>query len=453
MKRLWLALLVLLLGVFGSQAQEPSSIAIRNARVHTVSGTVLTKGTVLVKNGLIEAVGENLAIPADAWVIEGEGMSVYPGLIDAMSSVGIDAGGALAVGGGFGGRGGGGGGPLTAIGQPVQPAPAARGPEDRPRTFSWERAADKLRTNDPRIEAARNAGFTTAAVFPMSGIFAGQGALINLGGENAPRMVVQSPVGQYVSLSRGARGSRGFPSSLMGIFAYIRQTYIDIDHYKKQKESYDKDPKGKTRPQYDRALEGLIDSPRLLMPAASKSEMERILRFADEVRTPMILYGAAEGFAAADLLKRSGFPVLVSTKWPVMPADANPDEEETMETLILRDRAPTTAAELAKAQVKFAFTSDGQTPNEMMRAVRQAIARGLAPEAALRALTMSPAEIYGVSDRLGSIEKGKIANLVVTKNDLLSERPQVQFVFVDGVKYTPPPPVMPTKPSRTEGNR
>ena len=433
------------------QAQEPSSIAIRNAKVHTVSGGVLAKGTVLVKNGLIEAVGENIAIPADAWVIEGEGMNVYPGMIDSMSAVGIDAPAALA--GGFGGRGGGGGlaMPPTAATQPA--APAARGPEDRPRTFSWERAADKLRTSDPRIETARSAGFTSAAVFPMSGIFAGQGALINLGGENAPRMVVQSPIGQYVSLSRGARGSRGFPSSLMGIYAYIRQTYIDIDFYKQQKAAYEKDPKGKTRPSYDRALEGLIDSPRLMMPAVSKSEMERVLRFADEVRTPMVLYGAHEGFAAADLLKRSGFPVVISTKWPTMPLDANPDDEETMESLTLRDRAPTTPAEFAKAQVKFAFTSDGQTPSEMMRAIRQSIARGLAPEAALRALTMTPAEIYGVADRVGSIEKGKIANLVVTKSDLLSERPQIQFVFVDGVKYTPPPPAAPAKPARGEGNR
>ena len=450
MKRVWLALW--LLGAFGSQAQEPSSIAIRNAKVFTVSGSVLAKGTVLVKNGLIEAVGENIAIPADAWVIEGEGLNVYPGMIDAMSGVGIDPPAAVGAG-GFGGRGGVGGMTLPPVAMTQPAAPAARGPEDRPRTFSWERAADKLRTNDARIESARSAGFTSAAVFPMSGIFAGQGALINLGGENAPRMVVQSPIGQYVSLSRGARGSRGFPSSLMGIFAYIRQTYIDIDYYKLQKQSYEKDPKGKTRPSYDRALEGLIDSPRLMMPAVTKSEMERILRFADEVRTPMILYGAHEGFAAADLLKRSGFPVVVSTKWPTMPLDANPDEEQTMESLVLRDRAPTTPIELAKAQVKFAFTSDGQTPAEMMRAIRQSIARGLTPEAALRALTMTPAEIYGVADRLGSIEKGKIANLVVTKNDLLAERPQIQFVLVDGVKYTPPPAAAPVKPARGEGNR
>ncbi|MBY0374719.1 MAG: amidohydrolase, partial [Bryobacteraceae bacterium] len=137
MKRAWLVLWCW--GVLGMQAQEPSSIAIRNAKVHTVSGGVLAKGTVLVKNGLIEAVGENITIPADAWVIDGEGMNVYPGMIDSMSAVGIDAPPALA--GGFGGRGGGLAMPPTAATQPA--APAARGPEDRPRTFSWERAADK----------------------------------------------------------------------------------------------------------------------------------------------------------------------------------------------------------------------------------------------------------------------------------------------------------------------
>jgi len=181
-------------------------------------------------------------------------------------------------------------------------------------TFSWERVADKVRANDPRVEAARGAGFTSAMTFPNNGIFAGQGAVMNLGDARPSRLIVQAPVGQYISLSVG--GGRGFPSSLMGVIAYIRQCYIDLDYYRQAKAAYDKDPKGRMRPEYDRALEGLAESPRLLFPAVSLSEIDRVLRFAKELKQPAVLYGLHEGFRATELLKAAGMPVIVSTKWP-----------------------------------------------------------------------------------------------------------------------------------------
>ncbi len=417
-----ICLLVLAMTVW---AEVPSGLAIRNARVVTVSGAVLPKATVLIRDGLIEAVGADLAVPADAWLIEGEGMTVYPGLVDALSTLGQD------------GRPGG---ALPAAG--LAPAPPARGPEDRPRTFSWERVADKVRANDPRVEAARGAGFTSAMTFPNNGIFAGQGAVMNLGDARPSRLIVQSPAGQYISLSLG--GGRGFPSSLMGVIAYIRQCYIDLDYYKQAKAAYDKDPKGRTRPEYDRALEGLAESPRLLFPAVSLSEIDRVLRFTKELKQPAVLYGLHEGFRATELLKAAGMPVIVSTKWPTRQADADPDAVETTRALETRAKAASTPGLLAKNGVKFAFSSDGQTATEMLRGVRKAMQMGLSEADALRALTLSPAEIFGVADRMGSIEKGKIANLVVTRGDLLGERPRIEYVIVDGVKYLPPvPPAVP----------
>jgi imidazolonepropionase-like amidohydrolase len=111
-----------------------------------------------------------------------------------------------------------------------------------------------------------------------------------------------------------------------------------------------------------------------------------------------------------------------------------------MRDLLHRDHAPSTPARLAAAGLRFAFTSDGQTATEMLRGVRKAMARGLKPDDALRALTLSAAELYGLGERTGSLEKGKIANLVVTRNDLLAERPDIQFIVVDGVKYAPVEP-------------
>ncbi len=430
-------LILILVLVMAAWAEVPSGLAIRNARVVTVSGAVLAKATVLIRDGLIEAVGPDLPVPADAWLIEGEGLTVYPGLVDALSTMGQD------------GRPSGAAGPP----QPANSAPA-RGPEDRPRTFSWERIADKLRANDPRVEVARGLGFTSVATFPTTGIFAGQGAVMNLGDARPSRLVVQSPAGQHVSFAGIGGGGRGFPSSLMGVMAYIRQCYLDLDYYKQAKAAYDRDPKGRKRPEYDRALEGLAESPRLLFPAVSLAEIDRVTRFAQELKVPAVLYGLHEGYRATEILKAAGLPVIVSTKWPSRAADADPDRIETTRSLENRAKAASTPGLLAKSGIKFAFSSDGQTAAEMLRGVRKAMQMGLSETDALRAMTLAPAEIFGVADRMGSIEKGKIANLVVTRGDLLSERPRIEYVIVDGVKYLPPPPpvtpVAPAKPAASK---
>src|SRR5215475_1302176 len=137
---------------------QPTSIAIRNAKIVTVSGATIAKGTVVLRNGLIEAVGDNVQPPADALVIDGEGMTVYPGLIDALSTWGMP-GTAAATNNGRGGRG------ATTTQQTIVPAPPSRGPEDRPQTTSWLKAVEEIQPTDRRIEQARSAGFSTAFVF------------------------------------------------------------------------------------------------------------------------------------------------------------------------------------------------------------------------------------------------------------------------------------------------
>ena len=415
-------------------AQAPGPIALRGARVVTVSGPVLEKGTVLLRNGLIEAVGENVDIPKDAWVVDGGGLTVYPGLIDALSTVGLPE-------------------------SPAQPAapraettparfgaqepavPVEQGPEFRPFTTTWVRAADLLNPSDHRIEEMRSAGYTSAVTFPSTGIFAGEGAFLNLSGEKQGRMVVASPTGQYVALATHGFGT--YPGSLMGVIAYIRQVSFDADHYKLELAAYTRHPAGHKRPSYDRAVEGLLESPRLLLPANDAKQIDRMLRFAAELKRPAVLYGGQQSYKIADLVAKTATPLLINLKWPEKSKDADPDEEESYRILEFRDRAPSSPAALKKAGAHFAFYSGGASAKDLRKAVKRAIDAGLTQAAAVRALTLSAAEIYGVADRVGSIDTGKIANLLVVKGDLFDEKAKVEYVFIDGVKYEPLPEAAP----------
>ncbi len=456
----------------GAFAETPTLIAIKNARIVTVSGPVIAKGTVVIRDGLIEAVGDSVVEPAGAWVVEGEGLTVYPGLIDGLNTLGLPG--------------------ATPVGQPTtqgrrgtppdfpgppdpspspsptpapSPAPApspvairsaapsappARGPEDRPSNTSYLLAADQIDASDRRLEAARNAGFTGSVSFPTRGIFAGHGAVINLAGRRPGQMVVQSPAGLFLTLRSGGFGG-GFPGSPMGVIAYIRQIFLDAGHYKMAQEIYAQNPRGLRRPDYDKTLEGVLVAPRVLLPASDRKEIDRMLRFAAELKLNAVLYGAHEAYNSTGILKQQRVPVLVNLRWPERSREPDPEAEESLRILELRDKAPSSAAALAKAGVPFAFFAGGlERPSDVPRAVKKAMDAGLSPADAVRALTLSVAEIFGVADRLGSIEKGKIANLIVTKGDLFQERTETKYVFVDGVKFEPAAetPAVPTEVTR-----
>ncbi|MGB9605282.1 MAG: amidohydrolase family protein [Bryobacteraceae bacterium] len=440
--------LVVLAAVLVVRAAPPGALAIRGARLVTVSGPVIEKGIVLIRDGLIEDVGPAVRIPPDAWIIEAEGFTVYPGLIDALSSLGLPEAATAAP---AAGRGATRAQPPT----PSQPPPQtpesrpAQGPEDRPSNTSWLRAADLLTPSDSRLETARSAGFTTAVSFPQRGIFAGQGAVIALAGERAGQMVIASPAGLYLTLTTA--GFTSFPGSLMGVLAYIRQVCLDAEHYRLAREFYARNPAGNQRPAYDRALEGVLEAPRVLLPASRAVEIDRMLRFAAELKLNAVLYGAHEAHRVARLLTKSGVPVLVSLRWPERSRDADPEQVESLRVLEFRELAPSTPAALAKEGVRFAFYTDGiWSPRELARAVRRALEAGLSQQDAVRAFTLSAAEIYGVADRLGSIEKGKIANLIVTDGELFQEKTRLRYVIIDGVKYEPLPEMPAEEGGRAE---
>jgi imidazolonepropionase-like amidohydrolase len=429
MKQALVSLLIgLSLNVSVVLAQSRAAVAIKDARVITVSGEELPKATVVMRDGLIIDVGASASIPADAWVINGDGLTVYPGFIDALSSWGIPV-------------------PATSRNgsgttQPTATAattePRSRGPEDRPQTFSYERAADLVTPSDSRLEIARAAGFTSAATYPTRGIFQGLGAMIDLAGERGRDMVIAQPIGQQISFRVGGFGRTGFPGSLMGNISYVRQLFLDLDQYQQAKQIYASNPTGSKRPEYDHALEGLAESPRLLLPGDEVQQIERMLNFAPELKKPFLLYGLHEAYERIDLLKQAQAPLLVSLKWPEKPKDGDPSEVSSFRELTMRDKAPSVPALLAKAGVRFAFYTDGiESAADLKKALKKALDAGLSRADAIRALTLNVAEIYGVVDRMGTIDKGKIANLVVMKGDAFEDKTTIEYVFVDGQEFHP----------------
>lgn len=414
----------------------------------TVSGADLPKATVLVKDGLITDVGPSLAIPADAWVIDGSGLIVYPGFINALSTWGIPdlapatpAAGQRATA------------TPTPTQQPAQqqtPQPRVHGPEDRPQNNSYERAADLVKPTDRRLEGVRAVGFTSSATFPNRGIFAGEGALIDLAGDRGADMVVAQPIGEQIILRSGGFRS-GFPGSLMGLISYVRQLYLDLDQYQQAKAIYAAHVTGTPRPEYDHYLEGLAEAPRILLPADQAQQIDRIAAFANELKKPAVLYGLHEAFLRVDALKQSNLPVLVNLHWPDKPREPDPADVPSLRELELRANAPGVPAQLNKAGVPFAFYSEGADSGpDLKKQVKKAIDAGLPLAAAIRALTLSPAQIYGLSDRLGTIDKGKIANLVVTKGEAFEDKTTVEYVFVDG-KLFKPSKVPPASPAGERG--
>ena len=409
------------------EPHRPRSFAIQGAKLVPVSGPAVDNGTIVLEDGLITAIGRDVKIPPAAWVIEGKGLTVYPGLIDAMSSVG------LPESAGRGRRGS--GGPPGNQGE----MPISAGPEDRPATTTWRLAADVFNATADRVKSWREAGFTSAVVAPMDGIFPGQAAVMNLAGERTSEMVIQPQCALLVNLDYSG-GYRGFPNSLLGHIAYVKQVFLDAEQYRMAWAVYRADPRGLARPAYDRTLEPLLltlsEGRAVLYPANLAKEIHRALDVSKELNFPLIVYGAHEGYEVAKTLARRNVPAMVNLEWPEKEQDGDPEEEEPLRVLRLRDRAPETPAAFEKAGVKFAFYTGGiRAAGEILPKVRAAIEKGLSSEAALRALTLSAAEIYGVDNRLGSLGTGKIANLLVTEGDLFAEKPKLKMVFVDGQKH------------------
>jgi imidazolonepropionase-like amidohydrolase len=419
--RHWFAFLALLpFFVFSVEAQTRSTdvFAITNAQIVTVSGRPIERGTVVVRNGLIEAVGASVRVPADARVIDGSGLTVYPGFFDALTKLGLPAPAARPAGGG-------------------QQSQQAQSNSNYPSGLRPERRADEeLRADETQFEARRNAGLTTVLTVRDDGVFGGQSAVINLAGDSVSAMIVRSPFAQHINFRPIGGGQ--YPTSLMGTFSALRQMFLDARRLAEMKRLYAADPRGMRRPAADASLEALLPALSGQMPvvfnANSEREIIRALDLAKEFNLKAIIAGGQEAWKAADRLKAENVPVLLSLDFPKRTAAASPEADpEPLALLRLRAEAPRGAARLQQAGVRFAFQSGAmKNIGDFLTNAGKAVENGLAKDAAVRAMTLSAAEIFGVDNQLGSIEEGKIANLVVMRGDIFGKDRTITHVFVDG---------------------
>ncbi|HVG30949.1 MAG TPA: amidohydrolase family protein [Pyrinomonadaceae bacterium] len=412
--------------------QRPPAIdtyAITNARIVPVSGAEVARGTVVIREGLIAAVGANVTAPTDARVIDGAGLTVYPGLIDAHSTLGLPA--------GAGAQGGGRGGGVAVVTTP-QSAPAiAALNSTQPVGLQPEVRADEfLRPGGDQIENERSAGITAALTAPREGVFAGQSAFINLAGDTPQQMIVRSPVALHVGFTPLRTG--GYPGSLLGVFSAFRQMMLDAQRYREVNAIYERSPRGMRRPDQDRSLAALQPALAREMPvvftADSQREIERALDLAEEFKLRAMISGGLEAWKVADRLAAAKVPVLLSLNFPRRTTAPSPDADpDPIRVLRQRVDAPKNAGRLAAAGVRFAFQSGGLTNlSDFLANAARAVEGGLARDEALRAMTIRPAELFGVENQLGTIEAGKIANLTVVRGDIFARDRRITHVFIDG---------------------
>jgi imidazolonepropionase-like amidohydrolase len=432
-------LLVALAPAPPARAQD-ATWALTNARIETVTRGVIDRGTIVIRRGLIAAVGAEVTPPADARVLDLSGRTVYPGLIDLTSSLGLAAPPSPA-----GGRGA----PGAAAAPAAAGAPVGLEPE--------RLVADEFKPAAADVRTLRDGGITAVLIAPTRGAFRGLSALVPMDDSLTARAIVRSPVGLHLGFE-GAVGYR-YPATLLGVIAYERQAFYDAKRQALLLDRYRANPRGMERPPYDAGLAALIPVVRGELPAffaaSDENEIRRAVDIGREFGLKLTVVGATEGFRALDALSTNGQPVVVSvdfpkpnevTGWRYRGTFRHAPEDSASADSAARPVIEGNAAALDAAGIRFALASGGTLgPAQFLVNVRKAIAAGLPRDVALQALTIRPAQIAGAGEQLGSIESGKIANLVVTEGDLLGDSAKIRDVFVDGTRYEVVPPARPPR--------
>ena len=414
--------------VEGIRKNTPAVHAFTNARIVQSPGKVIEKGTLVIRDGVIQAVGESAAIPQDARVWDLKGMTIYPGLIDSYSDYGLPKQPQSEPG------------RQQPEGQPQQ-TPEQRGPSYWNKNILANQNAADLFVPDAKAAAKlRMQGITSALIVPPKGIFKGTSALVNIGDGKPNDLIVRSNVAQHV-LHGVPQSDDDYPGSLMGAIAIIRQVLYDADWYQKAQEAYTKNP-SLTRPEANDALAALKDvvahKTSIVFETSDELDVLRAQKIAQEFSLNVIIRGNGNEYKRLDAIKGLRRAIILPLNFPEVPNVQSAEDalQVSLDQLRYWDEAPENPKRLQEAGVEFAFTSAMlKDPGTFLAQIRKAVERGLSSDAALAALTTTPARLFGVDQQLGSLEAGKVANFILTDGDLFAQKTAVRESWIDGKRY------------------
>jgi imidazolonepropionase-like amidohydrolase len=410
-------------------------------------GEVLEAATIVIRDGLIVGVGTNATLPADARIWEMKGKTIYAGFIDPYLVMdGSSA-------------------PSSTEKEPEPPSYTAAGTKffgvpggqtdmGKPgpgyeigRITPENRAVREYSAKDKALQPLREIGFTAGVVVPEKGIVRGTSALVALSEENPNEVIIRSDLFQHIGFESGRAEERGYPGSLMGVIAAVRQSFFDAQHYALDQADYQKRPQARTRPEYDPALEALQPvmqkKMRVVFEPGSALMVDRAARLAGELGLDFWMVSSGQEWRRPDLAKATRTSFIVPLNFPALPKLPNEDDWEQVQLDTLRgwDWAPENAALLRQQDLEIALTTYGLSEKKKFRDNLQlAIDRGLSEKDALSALTTVPAKLCGVENLLGTIEAGKLANLTIVEGtNYFNPENKVAAVWIDGRVYEAPP--------------
>jgi imidazolonepropionase-like amidohydrolase len=426
--------------------------AIQGAKIVTGTATI-EKGNLVMRNGVIDAVGADAPVPPDAVVVDGANMTVYPGLIDMTNTMAVEAPAGVAA-------------PAEGTSEAPVAAPAtgrgrggATGPAptwadaDRAKREALLKpdfeAASHVRYEGVEMQRLAAAGITSVLAVPGAGLFRGQSALVNIvappdeedvsrvGRYRRGAVVIAAPVAQHVTFAVGRGGGAGYPAALLGDIAFVRQAFSDAKWQKDARAWADKH-KDQPRPDLEPALDALMPALERKMPVSFEAgelrEILRALAMAKEFNLEPIITGGIEADEAIADLKAANAKVILTFPQAASGGRGRGGTDMPIRVTRMQQKLPRVPAALEKGGIPYAFSSEGlQNPSDLLRNVARAVREGgLTEEQAIRALTANAAKIAGAADRVGSLAKGRIANAIVVEGGLFSDQARVRRVFVDG---------------------
>ena len=371
------------------------TIAITGGTVYPVSGPKLANATVLIEGGRIKAVGANVPVPSDATRIDATGKWITPGLIDGGGEMGLVE---------------------------ISAVPGTREASLRSDTIAAAfNVAEGINPASTLVPVTRIAGITTTLATPEGHLISGQAVLLDLDGLTIEQMLVKSPAGMVTRINEDVKDEGG--GSRAGIAERLRRVFDDALEYERRKSDYGRAqmrPLSAAAAELEALLPVLHGTEPLIAVANRKSDIETALRLARQYKLKLVLGGAAEGWQIAGEIAAARVPVLVE------PLDNIP----SYDALGIRYE---NAGLLARAGVSVVLMeTDTHNSRNLRQQAGNAVAYGMTWDQALRAVTLSPAEVFGVADRYGSLAPGKVANVVVWSGDPFEFATGVEHVFIRG---------------------